>query len=147
MRHSKLSLTIFFGLVVCVSAYAQMPDCTLGIGGKDTEVIEKVFQLNEEQKTKIDVWIGQLQAENKLREDEIKQLFDTHPQGTHEELETLAKKYKVLKDKMVAASMEYDRKLLGIFNEKQYERYVQLCNEALRRPMAPAEISVDTIPE
>jgi hypothetical protein len=27
--------------------------------------------------------------------------------------------------------------VLGLFNEKQYQRYVELCAEALRKPLTP----------
>ncbi|MCW5517545.1 hypothetical protein [Muriicola sp. Z0-33] len=132
-----------FGLIMAalftgINASAQLPDCTLSIGGKDTAVLIQVFQLNEEQKNTMEMWIGELQTQNKLIEDEIKVLLEKHPQSTQEDLETLAKKYKVLKDKMLAISKGYDSKLLGLFNPKQYQRYAELCNEALRKPITPS---------
>ena len=133
-------------LFISVNVTAQLPDCTLGIGGKDTEVLTKVFQLNQKQIRTMELWTGELQTQNKLLEDQIKALFDNHPQSTREELETLAKKYKLLKDEMVATSKSYDQKLLGLFNPKQYERYVALCNEALRKPLSPlGEVQLDTL--
>jgi hypothetical protein len=35
----------------------------------------------------------------------------------------------------VNVSRETDVSLLSIFNEKQYERYIMLCDEARRRPI------------
>jgi len=142
MYYKNIS-SLMIGFFLCVTVNAQLQDCTLGIGGKDTEILAQVFQLKDGQIDKMELWIGQLQTENRLAEDQIKELFDNHPQSTHEELETLAKKYKVLKDKMVATSKKYDKKLLGIFNEKQYQRYVELCNEALRRPMIATSSATD----
>jgi hypothetical protein len=128
--------------------YAQLADCTQGMGGKDTKVLTEVFQLNDEQIKTMDLWIGDLQAQNKLIEDQIKELFDNHPQSTHEELATLAGKYKVLKDQLVAISRKYDRKLLGLFNQKQYQRYVELCKEAMREPLSPiGSVEISSTPE
>ncbi|MBT8183328.1 MAG: hypothetical protein KJN76_00695 [Eudoraea sp.] len=135
-------------LVTGLKAHAQLPDCTLGIGGKDTDVLVQVFQLNQEQTNTLDIWLGELQTKHKLTEDQIKLLFEKHPQSTQEDLETLAKKYKVLKDEMMATSKKYDQKLLGLFNPKQYQRYVDLCTEALRQPITPiAEVQLLPNPE
>ncbi|HMB64427.1 MAG TPA: hypothetical protein VKN36_15210 [Eudoraea sp.] len=127
-------LIVSFG---CFGVQAQLPDCTLGLGGKDTEVLSQVFQLNDEQLNSMELLIGELQTGNKVLEDQIKELLNNHPQSTEEELITLAEKYKVLKDQMVAMSITYDRKLLGLFNERQYQRYVSLCKEAFRQPLVP----------
>ena len=144
----KLRSFYLFGatLLIGFAAKAQLPDCTLSIGGKDTEVLTRVFQLNDEQIKTMELWIGELQTQSKLAEDQIKELFDNHPQSTHEELETLSKKYKVIKDQMVANSKRYDKKLLALFNPKQYQRYVELCDEAIRSPLSPAvEVKVDSV--
>ena len=146
MKHIISYCLLLAGLFSGVNANAQLPDCTLSIGGKDTDILIQVFQLNEEQKTTMNLWIGELQIQNKLIEDKIKLLFDKHPQGTQEELETLAKKYKVLKDQMLAISKSYDQKLLGLFNPKQYQRYVDLCSEALRKPITPLAVEAQDLP-
>ncbi len=137
-----LLITIFSGVTV----HAQLDNCTLGMGGPDTSVITQVFQLNDKQISQMDFWIGELGSQNKVIEDQIKELFDTHPQSTQDELIAMATKYKGLKDQLVAISLNYDRKLLGIFNEKQYQRYVELCAEALRQPLTPYT-EEDTEPE
>jgi len=143
----KYYMSFFVALVLFHMSYSQLPDCTLGIGGKDTQVIVQVFQLNEEQLTKMEAWIGELEVENKLLEDQIQKLLADHPQQSHEDLATLAKKYKVLKDQLVAVSKKYDQKLLTLFNERQYQRYIDLCNEAIRQPMKTlVPIQNDTIP-
>ena len=131
--NTALLLILFFGGY----AYGQLPDCTLGVGGKDTEILKQVFQMNQEQINSLDQWAGELQTANKLKQDEIEQLLATHPQSTEEDLILLAEKYKALQAQMVATARAFDQKLLGIFNPKQYERYVALCNEALREPIIP----------
>ncbi len=137
MKYRIAYYFLLAGFFVCGSTNAQLPDCTLGMGGKDTEVLTKVFQLNDEQIKTMDLWIGELHSRNKEIEDRIKELFDNHPQGTQEELVTLAKKYKDLKDQLVAISTKYDQQLLGLFNDRQYQRYIELCAEALRKPLSP----------
>ncbi len=116
---------------------AQIPDCSLDIGGKDTEVIIKVFQLNEKQQSLLDGWKSELNLQVRVIEDNIDQLLDQHPQSTEADLMNLAKKYTRLKDSLVQISNQYDQMLLGVFNEKQYEFYTELCREAIRRPLTP----------
>ena len=137
-NYRNMRITNFlFIIVLLVFNYtaAQLSDCTLAVGGKDTEVIIQVFQLNDAQQEKLMNWLGELQLYHKEKADEIRQLFDTHPQQTTEELEQLAEKYKGLRDEIEANSRAMDLKLIATFNQKQYERYVALCREAGREPM------------
>ncbi len=130
----KTLVCFFFCSMLAFTTSAQ--ECILGIGGKDAETLVKVFQMNEEQSQKLETLRAELEVETRLIEDEIKLLFDTHPQSTPEELTTLADKYKKLEAKMARTSYSYDKKLLQIFNAKQYERYSSLCKEASRTPIA-----------
>ncbi len=120
---------------------AKAQDCTLDIGGKNSEVVMTIFQLNDTQKATMEVLKGELEITNRGLEDEIQKLFDTHPQSTQEELITLADKYKALKQKIVNASWEADEELLATFNSKQYQRYLDLCEEALRKPIKIIPVS------
>lgn len=129
----KAFLSVLAFLAMVLQANAQ--ECTLDIGGKHTETLIKIFQLSSTQITQMETWSAELEVQNKALEEDIQQLFDTHPQSTTEELATLAEKYKALQQKMVDASWQADKKLLTIFNERQYERYLQLCMEAVRRPI------------
>ena len=117
-------------------ATGQDRECLLGLGGTASETIIQDFQLNKEQITKMDQWKAALSQENKIVQDEITQLFDTEGQSSEEELQAMANTYRGLKDKVIENSKAYDRKLLNIFNEKQYLRYVALCKEARRKPIA-----------
>lgn len=123
----------FFGLLV-FSSKAQDRDCMLGLGGSSAETIIQVFQLNKDQILKLDEWTAELKLSNKVYQDEITQLFDTHPQSKTEDLEALATKYKVLKDQVIVNTKEYDKRLLMLFNPKQYDRYLELCAAANRIP-------------
>lgn len=128
------SCLMFFALSVTM-AHAQVKDCTLGIGGKDADVIIRVFQLNDEQQQKMQLWEGELAQYHKIMGDSIRTLFDTHPQKTMEDLQALANKYRAFRDKIETTSSLYDQKLLATFNQRQYEKYAALCREALRMPM------------
>ncbi len=122
----------------CFVAFGQADDCALGVGNKDTETIKAIFQLSEEQIEKMDTWIVELQSQSREIEDQMGLLLDSHPQSTEADLINLANKYSRYKDELVQISVEYDQKLLGVFNDKQYAYYVSLCKEAKRKPLIPA---------
>ena len=130
----KKFLIFFFGFFTTLS-FGQLQDCTLDMGGQDSELIIKIFQLNEEQIGKMEAWRAELDIKNRLLQDQIAWLFDNHPQGTEEDLVNLSKKYNVLQRQIVSNSRTYDQMLLGAFNERQYERYIVLCSEAMRKPL------------
>jgi len=122
-------------LFVIYTSTGQTSDCTLGIGGKDTETIIKVFQLSEEQLVQMEGWIQELKKSNEGIQEQIDDLLEKHPQSNPEELETLAQKFKPLRAQILFNSKRCDQKLLGILNENQYRRYISLCEEALRTPL------------
>ena len=119
--------------------FGQMQDCTLGLGNKDTEVIFKVFKLNEEQQALAEAMAAEYRTNSRLIQDQVDQLFDSHPQQTPEDLQKMAQKFDSLKVQLTSMSRNYDRKLVGLFDQKQYEVYLQLCNEVMRKPLAPAQ--------
>ena len=136
-----LKITVLFiALLFFFSGKAQ--DCTLDVGGKNTDVLVSVFQMNEAQVAKMEALGAELRIETKVVEDEIQLLFDTHPQSTQDELTRLSAKYKVLQEKIVMASKATDKMLLSSFNVKQYERYLELCNEAIRKPIRVVPVAI-----
>lgn len=128
------TLGMFLTFFLC-TFWGMAQDCTLDIGGKNGDTLIQVFQMNEEQIGQMETWRAELNIEIKVIEEEIQKLFDNHPQSTPEELTTLASKYKVFEQKIVDASKATDKKLLSIFNRKQYDRYLELCHEAIREPI------------
>lgn len=115
--------------------FANAQDCTLGIGGKDKDIVVQIFQLNDEQQGKLEVLRGELSVKNKILEDRLKKLLEEHPQSNEEDLTRLAKKYKEMELEIVELAVSYDKKLIQLFNDRQYERYVELCTEAMRKPL------------
>ena len=133
MRQKFLLLLAFCAL--SIPAGAQQ--CTLGIGGRDTDVIIQVFGLSDQQQQKLQAWAEALEAENSPLEAQARTLLDSHPQSTLEELAALGQKYEQIKEAMLENARRYDRLLLGTFSERQYQRYAELCREVGRQPMAP----------
>ncbi|WP_091866749.1 hypothetical protein [Pricia antarctica] len=95
-----------------------------------------VFQLNEAQVATLETLRRLLAVETGHLEERIEKLLAEHPQSTQDELIKMADKYKVLQQEIVTVSYESDKKFLSEFNAKQYERYLQLCRAAIRRPIA-----------
>jgi len=122
--------------LVFLTGSVQAQNCTLDIGGKNAETMVTVFQLNEAQVATMETLQRLLAVETGHLEKQIEKLLAEHPQSTEEELIKLAEKYKVLQQEIVTVSYESDKKLLSEFNAKQYERYLQLCKAAIRRPIA-----------
>ena len=139
----KMILLLLFGFL-SMSLGAQTNECMLGLGGKDTETIIQVFQLNEEQIRKMEEFRAELSVANKAFKEEIQLLFDTHPQSKPEELEALATKYKAVKDRAMENAREYDIRMLQLFNPRQYDRYLELCAAANR---APYQVTPRVYPE
>ncbi len=135
----------FLGLVfLSVELHAQ--DCTLDIGGDNTDMMVEVFQLSGEQMKTMENLKSDLEIRTKSLKEDIQKLFNDHPQSSTEELQVLAEKYRVLEQKIMDASWECDKKLLTTFNEKQYRRYMDLCHEAFRKPIKIIPVKVrDTV--
>ncbi len=134
---------LFSGIVVTLLFFthsrlsAQESFCALDIGGEDVEILIQIFQLNEEQQSLLETWRAELQVQTRVLEEEMKQLLATHPQSTEADLRNLARKYGLLKNQLLQLSAEYDQRLLGVFNEKQYKFYTELCREVMRIPLNP----------
>ena len=129
----KVFASIFSFVLISFCGYAQ--ECTLDIGGENTDMLKSVFQLNDDQINQMEAWSINLKLETESVEDSIQKLFEEHPQSSTEELTMLADKYRVLQQQLVAASRTADKNLLSILNKKQYDRYLTLCYDAIREPI------------
>tara|TARA_R110000751_G_scaffold99265_2_gene192683 strand:+ start:518 stop:934 length:417 start_codon:yes stop_codon:yes gene_type:complete len=126
------TLILIVGFVISVQAQQE---CSLGIGATESDTIIQIFQLKEEQITNLEEFKAALEIETRLLDEERKNLFENHPQSTPDDLTALGAKYKVLEERMKQVFKKYDLKLLALFNEKQYQRYVTLCQEVSRQPL------------
>lgn len=139
-RCLSLTAPIVFSMMLFLfpgGLWSQQKACALGMGGTDEETIIQVFQLTDSQQAQMEEWSAALQHYQKDLDARVQQLFESHPQQSMEELQELATKYQVLKEEAEATSMAFDRRLLSIFDERQYKQYVALCREAGREPMSP----------
>ncbi len=132
----KTFLKLLCSSLVLLSVPINAQNCTLDIGGKNAETMATVFQLNDAQRATLETLQRLLAVETGHVEERIQKLLAEHPQSTQEELIKMAEKYKVLQNEIVTLSYESDKKLLSELNAKQYERYLQLCKEAIRKPIA-----------
>ncbi|MCB0371968.1 MAG: hypothetical protein KDD31_03040 [Muricauda sp.] len=110
-------------------------DCVLGVGGRDDETITKVFELTEEQQESLKSWSAELKVRNEHLEDRAKYLMKKHEESSPEVLVTISQEYKKLVDSMRQNIRMMDKRLLTIFNDVQYDRYMKLCNQMSLRPI------------
>lgn len=110
-------------------------DCILGVGVTSNETIIEVFQLNEEQADKMANFAAELQYRNELLNGQIENTRKKHPQSSKEDLMKLAEKYKIMMDSVEIIQKMIDKKVLTLFNKKQYDRYINLCQETYMRPI------------
>lgn len=110
-------------------------DCVLGVGGRDNETITKVFELTEEQQKSLKNWTAELKIRNDIFKDKAAYLMKQNEESSPEVLIEVSKKYQSYIDSMAKNVRMMDKRLLKIFNETQYERYVKLCNQLTLRPI------------
>ncbi|WP_157483925.1 hypothetical protein [Maribacter hydrothermalis] len=109
-------------------------DCILGVGITNDSIISDIFLLNEMQHEKLRSFSAELKYRNDLLNIELKNVKNRHPQSNVTELRQLADKYKSVMDSMSSVQSMIDKRMLSLFNSKQYELYRVLCKEAARSP-------------
>ncbi len=132
---NQMKLLVFcFALIFSLPTFSQ-EECFLGIGGRDDETISEVFQLNELQLEKLRNWSAELKVRNDILKDQAKYLLKRRGQASPEDLMAVSYKYKDLLDSMRQNSRMLDKRLLSIFNDKQYNLYIDLCSQLTLRPI------------
>lgn len=117
-----------------VHGLSAQTDCILGVGVTNDTIISEVFQLNEAQHEKLVNFGAEIKYRNELLNRELENIMNRHPQSSVSELEQLAKKYKSVMDSMERVQTIIDKRMLALFNLKQYGLYQSLCKEASRSP-------------
>jgi len=107
----------------------------LGVGGPDGETIAEVFQLNEAQREQLANWGAELKYRNDILRDQAEYLLKRNDTTPPEELLKVSKQYNAILDSMHQNIRMMDRRMLALFNDRQYERYIQLCRELSMRPI------------
>lgn len=149
MPHLKVSefmRTISSTFFIMVFFFLQSPkifsqaDCVLGVGAIKDSVLIDVFQLNSEQSEKLANLNAEIKYRNEILDNKLENIRKRHPQRTVNELTDLATEYNVIMDSMQVLQAMVDKKLLALFNQKQYTLYRNLCLEASRSPFIVAPI-------
>lgn len=130
----KIKLTVFLVLCCAVHGLSAQADCVLGVGVTNDTIISEVFQLNEAQHEKLVNFSAEIKYRNELLNRELENIMNRPPQSSVSELEQLAKKYKSVMDSMERVQTIIDKRMLALFNLKQYGLYRSLCKEASRSP-------------
>lgn len=128
----KLMYLLFLALYANTNALFSQADCILGVGVTNDTIIANVFQLNGNQRRLLVNYSAEVKYRNDLLNMELDNVMNRHPQSTVAELQKLAEKYKGIMDSMERVQIMIDKRMLALFNPKQYERYRLLCKEASR---------------
>ncbi|WP_419214171.1 hypothetical protein ACNR9Q_08470 [Maribacter sp. X9] len=131
---TKISSIVLLVLSFMVTNVMAQADCILGVGVTNDTVISEVFQLNTFQREKLVNFSSEVKYRNELLNNELDNVMNRHPQSTVAELGQLADKYKRVMDSMERVQSMIDKRMLTLFNPKQYELYRSLCKEASRSP-------------
>ena len=129
-------LLFYFVVLFFISGYSQ-EECFLGIGGKDDETIKEVFKLSDAQVEKMKDWGAELKYRNGFLITQAENLVKKHAESSPEVLMTMSYQYKKLLDSMQSNLRMLDKRMLGIFNEEQYNLYVMLCSQISSSPLYP----------
>lgn len=132
--NSKLFVTAFFLLLYCCPLSAQS-DCVLGLGVEEDATLATIFQLNPEQTEKLISFSAELKYRNTLLDTRLANIRKRHTQSSVEELSHLAFEYNVMMDSMQSVQAMMEKRLLTLFNQKQYTLYRNLCLEASKSPI------------
>ncbi|WP_445381647.1 hypothetical protein [Robiginitalea sp. IMCC43444] len=143
----KILKKISFALLFLGLGGAFGQECTLNISGADSTNIASAFQLNESQLQKMGQWQRELSKETDRLMEKLTALMETHPRETESELVALGSKYEALRAQILEITISYDRRLLGILNQLQYARYLELCKAVSREPLAPWKDPEEELPD
>jgi hypothetical protein len=132
--------------VIFSSQISAQSDCVLGVGSTNDSVLINVFQLSDSQIKDLMRYGEEIRYRQEILDTKLENIKNRHPQSTVLELSKLATEYTVIIDSMASVQTMIDKRLLSLFNEKQYTLYRNLCLEASRSPFIVAPtIYTDTI--
>lgn len=126
-------LVVFFTQLIYFPSNAQA-DCVLGIGVVEDSVLTAIFQLNPQQSEKLANFSTELKYRNEILDNTLANIRKRHHQSSVQELSDLAKEYNVMMDSIHSVQTMIEKRLLTLFNQKQYTLYRNLCLEASRSP-------------
>lgn len=132
-KNANRFLTAFL-LLLCYRPLTAQADCILGLGVEEDSTLATIFQLNPGQTEKMVRYSAELKYRNGLLDTRLGNIRKRLPQSTEQELSQLAIEYNVMMDSMQLVQAMMEKRLLTLFNQKQYTLYRNLCLEASRSP-------------
>lgn len=144
-----MTLRIIFLVFVGFTSFTMrsQADCLLGVGITQNDSLADIFQMNNYQRKELVNLSAELKYRNDILNVQLENIYNRHPQNTVEELNQLALKYRDVMDSMRSIQSMIDKKVLSILNPKQYQLYLDLCQEASRSPfLITPKVYADSIP-
>ena len=138
---------LFILLILSFKVSQAQTDCFLGVGGKDDKTIATVFKLDSIQVTKMKKWGAELRYSNSLLIDQANYLVKKNEESSPEVLKTVAVQYQKLLDSMQNNLRLIDKRMLGIFNDEQYNLYLLICNQLSINPLYPTYVYTVSVDE
>lgn len=80
-------------------------------------------------------WGAELEYRNSFLKNSAENLLKKHAQSSPEDLIELSYEYQKLIDSMRSNMRMLDQRLLALFNDRQYDLYIRLCNKVSRSPI------------
>lgn len=133
-RYSTTFLITVLFLILSSKSFAQA-DCILGVGVTADSALVSVFQLNTSQIDKLTSYSEEVKYRQGILDNKLENIQKRNPQSNFSELSKLATDYNIIMDSMALVQTMIDKRLLALFNEKQYTLYRNLCREASRSPL------------
>ncbi|WP_027078584.1 hypothetical protein [Maribacter antarcticus] len=126
-------VTVLFS-ILSSKCFAQA-DCILGVGVTVDSALVSVFQLNASQIDRLTSYSEEVKYRQGILDNKLENIQKRNPQSNVLELSKLATDYNIIMDSMALVQTMIDKRLLALFNEKQYTLYRNLCREASRSPL------------
>ncbi|MFT5737482.1 MAG: hypothetical protein ACJAU2_000442 [Maribacter sp.] len=133
-RYSTTFLITVLFFILSSKSFAQA-DCILGVGVTADSALVSVFQLNTSQIDKLTSYSEEVKYRQGILDNKLENIQKRNPQSKVSELSKLATDYNIIMDSMALVQTMIDKRLLALFNEKQYTLYRNLCREASRSPL------------
>ncbi|MEM9000215.1 MAG: hypothetical protein AAGB24_08110 [Bacteroidota bacterium] len=80
-------------------------------------------------------WSAELKYRNMLLADRAKALLNRNAQSAPEDLMAMSYRYRALMDSMKQNMRMIDKRVLSLFNDKQYNLYITLCKGVAHSPL------------
>ncbi len=133
-RYSTTFIISVLFFILSSKSFAQA-DCILGVGVTADSALVSVFQLNTSQIDKLTSYSEEVKYRQGILDNKLENIQKRNPQSNFSELSKLATDYNIIMDSMALVQTLIDKRLLALFNEKQYTLYRNLCREASRSPL------------